>query len=139
MSDRQYPVIVNDTREHVIWIEADSPEDAVTRAARDTYYRIDDEQTLASRVVQVTAPAKFDWPLVTDDSYMGYEGTRYDEHVQIHEHLLWKQERAALQAVCSAEGHANNRHRWANGRIECRLCLIDLASEPAAATATVTE
>lgn len=128
---RSFPVLVTDTREHVIYVQADSADAALKRAARDTYDWVNTENC-ASAYMSVALPKdRWDWDTVSDDSYIGYQGTPFDAHVEEHRRLLWQQEHEAKKAACAKRDHVDNAHTWANGRVECRLCNVTLVEAPA--------
>ena len=130
LPDCSFPVLVTDTREHVVYVQADSPDAALKRAARDTYDRVNSENCASAYMSTALPKDRWDWETVTDDSYIGYEGTPFDAHVEEHTRLLWQQEHEAKKAACAERGHVGNEYPWANGRVECRLCNVTLVEAP---------
>lgn len=134
VAERSYPVIVTKTQTHVIWVEADSPEDAVDRAEYRDFENLqddDDEETCVSGDTRVEKPGAWDWMTVTRASSHGYPGTPYDAHIDSHRALLKHRARLAAQAECAATtGHADRR-QWV-GMSTCNLCnaVIERDGQP---------
>jgi hypothetical protein len=114
--DCSYPVIVTDTRVHVIWVRASSQEDAVDRARYDTGEMLHDGETLASFDLRVRKPGDdfhhWDWETVYDGDYYGsYQGVQCDAHVETRRWHLERLRREAERVVCVAAGHPKIEER----------------------------
>lgn len=116
-----YPILVTETIEHVIWVEATSARQALHYASSDTYeYIAPGKQTCASADLEVKAPqGRWDWDMVYSDSYNSYPGLRCDAHVETWRRWRWELNRLHGQAVADNEdldGVGNDV------RLTCRLC-----------------
>lgn len=119
-----FPVLVTDTREHIIWVEAADPDAALKRASCDTYEWLDPE-TLSSGYMSCRLPAdKWDWDNVYGGGGDSYQGLPCDAHVETHLAHVRAVERKAAMVMCAAAGHVDNLHTWASGAIECQLCRV---------------
>lgn len=127
-----YPVIVEYTYRHVVWVEANSPAAAATYLQETPYESTDDQSTLVSSWWKVSEPDRYDW----DDLYGYVEGTYQNEadaHVQVHQAEMRRQKLAADRAACTAAGHPNTEPPIWDGRIWCKDCTTYLDPAPAEA------
>lgn len=117
-----YPVIVEYTHRHIVWIEAHSPKDAAASLQNEPYEKTNDHDTLASSWWKVSEPDRWDW----DDIYPTWNDGPYrsnaDAHVDAHRAELHRREREAQRAACTAAGHPNTREPLSGGRIWCGGC-----------------
>lgn len=117
-----YPVIVTDSRTHIVWIEADNATEAVD-IARDDYdlHRDLDSSTIVSGDLVVDAPDE--WDLQPHGMAAGPEP---DAHVREWERRQWEAQRESETAACTAAGHPDRRE-YGTGLITCAVCGITLA------------
>jgi hypothetical protein len=117
----RYPVIVTYTEEHVVWVEADSLEEAVKRACRDPWELTHRDSTLASLSTDVRAPKPWDYDYTVYDEGETYEGLPCDAHVKVWE----DRQRKAAQAACAEAGHPNPaENRGRPGTFYCPTCYV---------------
>lgn len=121
----RYPVIVEYTMRHVVWVGA-SDQDAAAEAIRDEPYEYtDDQETLCDAGWQVQAPKDaWDWGTVTDNSYShAYQGTEANAHVEEHRRWRHVRDRMLLDAWVENEDRdiAAGRINPAD-RITCPIC-----------------
>lgn len=105
-----YPVIVTDTRVHVVWVQAEDQDAAVESARYDTYELLNDNETCASADLNVRKPGddfhSWDWETIYGGDYYGsYQGRKFDAHVEARDHYLLMQRYEAEHAACVAAGH----------------------------------
>lgn len=102
--DRSYPVIVVETRRYVLWIEAETPAEAVEQfgcdphdPGRGSLYWFD---------YSAEAPDRWDWADIERSNSDGdWSGTAADAHVQAwRNHHAYLRQKAAKDA-CAAAGH----------------------------------
>jgi hypothetical protein len=119
--DHAYPVILVEHKQHIIWVEADSPKDAVEVVGDDGewYERIRDSETLSSFWFEVNLPDKYDWDTIYDGGE-SYQGMRADAHVRSHELQQQTERREAAKAACVAAGHPELR--FSTGETYCPNC-----------------
>lgn len=122
----RYPVIIEVTTQHVVWVDADSQQDAVKHANDYPFYElISDNETAATFWHSVAAPAQYDWDTVyprwgSDGSYIGRDA---NAHVEWHRHHLQMQEWAAEKAACTEAGHPDMEEEpLSDGRRWCKGC-----------------
>lgn len=87
----RYPVLVTYTDVHVVWVEADSPDDAV-ESIRDEPYEYTSSATSVDGWSDVKAPDKWDSHLL---------GLYCDAHVQAYRSHQWELARAAEAVLAS--------------------------------------
>lgn len=132
-----YPVIIEVTTQHVVWIAAESAGQALDYAKSTPFYElIDDSKTAATYWDSVHAPDGYDWETVypqwgSDGSYLGRNA---DAHVETHKHHLSTQKLAAERAACAEAGHPDTETPISDGRRWCKGCRTYL---PAVETAEV--
>lgn len=119
-----YPVIVEYTHRHVVWVPADSPDDALASMQSDGYELTNDRETLADAGWTVEAPKyDSDWSLVYSDGWgNGPYRLRYDAHVETHRLEMARQKREADKAACISAGHPNREEPLSDGRRWCDGC-----------------
>jgi len=102
---REWPVLVTFTEEHVIWVQAESAQEALDYACRDTHERLDRVSTCFSAGMSVAAPkSRWDWEAVYEGDYLGsYQGLNYDAHVQARDEWFRSIEYARLEATLDNE------------------------------------
>jgi long-subunit acyl-CoA synthetase (AMP-forming) len=131
----RYPVIVEETRRYVIWVEGDSQFDAVEQFNNDP--RDPDRAAMYWFDWDATAPDQYEWEHIEDGGH-NWRGTDADAHVRTHRnHLAAVKQRQDRQA-CAATGHpippdtSNGPWRWPD---YCGTCgHIDPAARTAVAT-----
>lgn len=126
MSERvSYPVIVEYSQRHIVWIEASSPERAAERVASWPYDVTKDQDSLADSGVAVRAPKdRWDWEDVYGENYGSSPyTTEADAHVEAHEHELRRREERVARAACAASGHPETKPPLSDGRIWCVGCV----------------
>jgi hypothetical protein len=130
MGDRvSYPVIVEYTQRHIIWVEADTHEGAVDQARYDTWDKTDDQETLFEAGCSVQAPKDaWDWQEVYSDHYYEPYSTEANAHVEAHEAELRRRKLAAEKAACAAAGHPDTEPPLSDGRVWCKGCTQYLPS-----------
>lgn len=150
--DCRYPVIVEVTNQHVVWVEAEDTKEALRRVQQrgDWYDLLDDQETLVTTWPEFRAPcsdkhspnlAQLDWELVYEgDWYGAYQGLKCDAHVASHEHAQRMAVRAEELAACKAAGHINLEVRdYSKDRAFCPTCgWLELAAIVADLRATST-
>jgi hypothetical protein len=110
MSEQSYPVIVTYTEVHVVWVEADSPEDAVAML-QDEPHEYTSSSTSVDGDSKVAAPDEWDSHLV--EQYA-------EAHVRAYYQHLYDQKRAGEKAECAAKGHPGAKTE--RDRIWCPVC-----------------
>lgn len=116
---RCFPVLVDETIQHVIWVEADDHEQAVERARWDTWEKLSNE-TRSCSWMDIKAPkSDWDWDRVYEDSGDGYQGLECNAHVE--ERRLWLAafEHARLMATIADEVRED---RLVEQRLACAVC-----------------
>ncbi len=103
--DCQYPVIVEETRRYVVWVDAEDQEGAVDSfnydprdPARDSMYSFDWE---------ARSPAKWDWPDIERPGVDGGEwpGMLAAAHVRSYRNHLAYLRQQERRTACVAAGH----------------------------------
>lgn len=114
---QSWPVIITDTREHVVWIEATDLARAKEYALRHgaLYELINEQETLASAEMLVRSPGEdyhsWDWDTVYGGEYlMPHQGMRHDAHVEEYRRKRFMDQQAAKLAACLEAGHPNRDH-----------------------------
>src|SRR5437867_6801866 len=99
----RYPVVVEETRRFVVWIEADEPDEAVESFSADPY----DPGREAAFGFDWYAhkPDHWDWEALRRPSEHGWGGTEADAHVQTYRNHLAYLKQQADRAACAAAGH----------------------------------
>lgn len=130
--DLRFPVLVEYTQRHVIWVTADDQDQAVSNAHHNIYDRTDDGETLVEFACSIAAPKhSWDWEDVYSDHYgESYDATQ-DAHVQAHDSEMRRQKWAAERQACAEAGHPDRREPLSDGRVWCPGCSQYL---PAVAT-----
>lgn len=127
MAEQSYPVIVEYTHRHIVWVDADNPKDAADRMQSEPYEKTDDHETLSSSWWEVREPKSYDWadiyPVCPDGPYT----TEADAHVEWHRHAMRMRQREAEKAACAAAGHLETEEPLSDGRIWCKGCREYLA------------
>lgn len=127
MADRfSYPVIVEYTHRHVVWVNADGPKDAADRLQSEPYERTSDNETLAESWWEVREPRPYDWT----DIYgycTGPYAVEADAHVEWHRIEMRRQQLEAERVACRAAGHPETEGRLSDGRVWCKGCREYLA------------
>lgn len=124
MGEQSYPVFVEYTQRHVVWVEADSPEQAAEQLARWPYDSTDDGETLFESMLSVSAP-KRDWEwedIYGNGDYSSPFTTEADAHVEAHRTEMRRRELEAQKAACVAAGHPDVETYEATGRTWCKGC-----------------
>lgn len=117
-----WPILVTATEEHVIWVEAETAQEALDYACRDTYERLDRVSTCVSAGMTVAAPAsRWDWEAVYEESCHSYAGLKYDAHVQARDEWLQSIEWARLEATLENEDRDGLP---AGQRQTCAVCRL---------------
>jgi hypothetical protein len=97
---REWPILVTEEVHHVIWVEAETAERALSYAQSDTRERINSATTCVSAWMDVAAPkTRWEWEEVYEDSCHSYGGLAYDAHVQARDEWLRSIEQARLEAT----------------------------------------
>lgn len=119
-----YPVFVEYSQRHIVWIEADSPEKAAERVASWPYESTNDDETLFESGLSVRAPKdRWDWKDVySEGDYGSPYTTECDAHVEEHKRVLWLRQREAEKAACAAAGHPETESPLRDGRVFCKGC-----------------
>jgi hypothetical protein len=133
-SQDRYPVVVEETRRYVLWIDADTPPDAVN--AFDYDPRDPGSEAMFSFDWETRIPDEFDWRGI-ECGEANWPGTMADAHVQAHRNYLKAQEKRRAREACAAAGHPippdmpSGPWQWDD---HCGTCgTIDPASRTAAA------
>lgn len=85
--DLHYPVIVEVTLTHVVWVDgARDPVEAAKMVNDCSYEYLDDQETLAEIAEYVHVPSRWDWEQVYAqwDRAMPYQPMQCDAHVKTH-------------------------------------------------------
>jgi hypothetical protein len=99
-----YPVIVEYTFRHVVWVEADDAQRAVDRLLDEPYEYTNDQETLCSSDWKVKAPDQWDWDDVYEGDYYGaYRGLECNAHVEERRRWMWVLNHAHQQATAENE------------------------------------
>lgn len=128
-----YPVIVEYTFKHVVWVEAGSPAKAAKYVQEVPYEHTSDQTTLCSAWWEVSEPKDWDWRGAVYDYSDGPYTTLADAHVETHKAEMRRQKLAADRAACTAAGHPETQPPIFDGRIWCKRCVTYL--DPNAAEA----
>jgi hypothetical protein len=115
--DVQYPVLVEGRQHYLLWVEAESAEEAARQ--------VNDDPDYLSQV----QPYDSDWTATAPDAddyswtIYGHGGaaSRYDAHIQAHRVELYRRERAEKVAACAMEGHLVTTV-YSNGDVWCKGC-----------------
>jgi hypothetical protein len=111
--DCRFPVIITEHKEHVVWVDAESLEDAYKVLNNDPewYERISDQETVASFWHDVRKPDAHDWDTVYPRYRLdgSYDGMPADAHVDAHRVHLRQVQWAAEVAACVEARHPNLR------------------------------
>jgi hypothetical protein len=121
----RYPVIVTYTSEHVVWVEADSQQQAVDYASSEPYEYTDDHETLAESGWTVEAPDDYSGRSLVEEGgyYHPYKGTDAKAHVESWRGHLRYLEQEALNAEIARENDAEDAGTLAEAdRVTCRAC-----------------
>jgi len=120
----QRPVIIEVTTRHVVWLDADTPDDALRNAKQYPFYEItSDGETDVTTYWDVRLPDRYDWEEVYERSYCGgYPGRECDAHVEEYRRQKWIAKRAAEKAACTAAGHPSIEKPLSDGRRWCPGC-----------------
>jgi hypothetical protein len=130
MSQDRYPVFVEYTHRHIVWVDADDPEQAARCVNAAPYEYTDNHETLYMTSVDVQPPKdKWDWQDVYDDSWDGAYTTQADAHVQTHRAEMLRQKWEADKAACVTASHPNTERPLSDGRRYCRDCREYLPAE----------
>lgn len=116
----RYPVIVEYTYRHVVWVAAGSAEHAARAIESDAYEYTDDSKTLVEAGWSVNAPKPWDRHTVYSDCGDGEYTTQADAHVQAYRHEQWRVQRVAEVAACVAAGHPKTQ-TYSHGTF-CAVC-----------------
>jgi hypothetical protein len=103
-----YPVIVEYTERHIVWVEADSLDDAVAML-QDTPYEWTSSKTAVDSDFTAAAPDSYD-----------YVEQPASAHVEAYHRHQYDERRTAEKAACAAKGHPD-AHTERN-RIWCPVC-----------------
>lgn len=101
MQDK-YPVIVEYTHRHVVWVEADDQTEAVAYWQDEPYRVTDDAETLFDASYSVGAPDEWDWDSVYDGGH-SYAGRYFDAHVQEYHSEMYRRMGAEVDREDAAE------------------------------------
>lgn len=110
--DDKYPVIVEYTEVHVVWVEAPTPADAV-EYLRDEPYELTSSATSVDGYHEVRQPGRYE---------EGLTEVRCDAHVLAHQAHLYNVKREAEKAACAAAGHPNSELRPYAKETWCPVC-----------------
>lgn len=119
MSEQSYPVIVEYTERHLVWVAADGP-DTAERWVRETPWEFTRNGQSFDGWASVSAPKdEYDW----DAIYNGWDGAAEepDHHVHVHRAEQFRRELAAKQAACHEARHPDVTV-CGTGSIWCRGC-----------------
>lgn len=112
-------MLVTGTTHYVVWVHAESAEEAHEYAASDTYDYIRDDQS-----VDVWLDAEKD-PAETAHFIWLYGSTfmpQHDAHVHTHRAEMACRKREAERAACTAAGHPETEKPLTDGRAWCSGC-----------------
>jgi hypothetical protein len=130
----RYPVVVEETRRYVVWLEADKPDEAVESFSDDPGDPGHDAMFWFTW--EARTPDDLDWYHIQHGGDGGWPGTRAEAHVQAYRYRLAYLERQEERERCAAAGHpipegATGPLAWAD---YCGTCGdIDPASRAAVA------
>lgn len=117
---RNWPVIVEYTFRHVVWVESGSQQRAVERLSDQPYEFTDDQETLCESGWKVTAPNEWDWDDVYEGDYFGaYQGLECNAHVETRRQWLRALDQAHQRATAENEDRDGIP---ADQRLTCSLC-----------------
>lgn len=127
-AELSYPVFVEHTERWLVWVEADSAEQAAdyVNHNQELYEYVSDADRLDGDMT-ATAP-KRDWEW--QDVY-GWEAKPHDAHVRAHRAELDRRERVAQQKACIAEEHPDREKPLLDGRQWCKRCHVYLPADTA--------
>lgn len=118
--NRRYPVVVEETRRYVLWVDADNPDDAVRYFNDDPHDPCPDQ--MFSFDWQATKPEGYDW----DDfagvaSHGGWLGMHADAHVEVWRRAKEQERWAAVKSACASAGHpvASGHTSWPDHCMTC--------------------
>jgi hypothetical protein len=101
---RSYPVIVEETRRYVLWLDGESPADAVAQFTDEPYAPEPGAMFRFDWTAEV--PDDFDWDRIEYPGDGGeWPGMLADAHVRTWRNHVYLMERKAAKAACSAAGH----------------------------------
>lgn len=120
----RYPVIVEYTNRHVVWVDADNAELAAREVGWEPWKHTDDNETLFDSGNDVRAPQGWsDWADVYSGGYPSPYDPDNDAHVQTHRTEMYRQQREVLKAACAEAGHPHrNPHVRSDGTQRCQDC-----------------
>lgn len=116
---RSWPVLVDETIQHVIWVEADDHDAAVERARWDTWEKLSNETRNCSWMNIEAPKSQWDWERVYEESYDGYQGLECNAHVETRRWWLFELDRAQQQATAENEDRSGVD---AGQRLTCPVC-----------------
>ena len=123
--DDAYPVLVEYTHRHVVWVSAYDQEAAIQSMQSEPYEKTSDQETLFESGWTVTAPtSRWDWDSVYEGGYFyPYQGLKCDAHVDEHSRHVREMQRLFLEATAEHEDREVAAGRLAQEqRRTCGLC-----------------
>lgn len=114
-----WPVLVEETIQHVIWVEAETHEAALDRARYDTWEKLSNETRNCSWMNLEMPKDAYDWDRVYEESFDGYQGVECNAHVETRRWWLAELDLAHKQATAENEDRDGVD---AEQRVTCPLC-----------------
>src|SRR6266487_5272274 len=105
-AERSYPVIVTVHNEHIVWIEGDSPKDALQRLQHDGAWHEhlgsnNGYETQFNAYEEMRSPDKWDKDIPYEAGWAGgYQGLECRAHVDSHEHAQFLAKRGEERRQC---------------------------------------
>lgn len=100
---RQWPVLVEETIQHVVWVDAADQQEAVDRARYDTWDKIGSGTRSCSWMKVESPVGHWDHDRVYEDSGDSYDGLECDAHVETYRWWLRALDKAHQQATADNE------------------------------------
>lgn len=119
------PVVIEVTTRHVVWLQGDSADEALTYAKQYPFYElIKDGETDVSTWCDYSLPdSRYDWDEVYEMSYCGaYQGRECNAHVEAYRFEQHRAKREAERAACTDAGHPKLEKPLSDGRAWCPGC-----------------
>lgn len=117
---RQYPIVVEETRRYVLWLDADSSAEAVELFDGEPYDP--GHETLYWFNYETRVPDRYDWDNLQYAGDGSWPGMMADAHVRTHEQHIGVEKRRRLRAACAERGHPGAEYRMYARDRYCRTC-----------------
>lgn len=115
--DVQYPVLVEGKQYYLLWVDAESAEDAARQVNEDSDYLTHAQAYDGDWTASAPDADDYSWTIYGH----GGAARQCDAHVYSHQSELFRRERAEKVAACAALGHPETT-TYGNGDVWCKGC-----------------